>query len=158
MREKKIGYCPYCDKHGMLVWIVIEEDIVVRGETFCIEQRVCLCEACGKRIGYSSAEDENLKRAYDAYRKAHSLLYPEEIKSIYSDFGLSQDSFGILLGLGAASIKRYECGGLQTKQIDDAIRSASKPENLIALLEANQAEIPRSQYEKAVALARSLST
>lgn len=147
-------YCQYCNKDVLAEKKTAKENIDVKGESFCVEQDIVTCGECGRRITDSTVEDGNLKRAYSAYRNANSLLTPEEISAAYSNYKLSQASFGKLLGLGATTISRYENGGLQTKQIDAAIRSAIEPVNMIALLNRHKDDIPKNQYQKALSIAQ----
>ena len=119
-----------------------------------IYQVVLTCPECGGRIGDERVESANLRRAYEAYREGQGLLSASQIRDAYDSYGLSQASFGKLLGLGGATLSRYENGGVQTRQIDQAIRAASDPHAMLDLLAEKGAEIPAAQRGRAEQRAR----
>lgn len=57
---------------------------------------------------------------------AHELT-PQEIKDIRAKYGLSQKSFARILGLGEASVARYEAGQTPSKANANLIRAAKIP-------------------------------
>lgn len=69
----------------------------------------------------------------------------QEIKDIRTGYGLSQKSFATLLGIGVASIVRYEQGATPTKANANLIRAARNPEFMLECLEIDGASIPSSQ-------------
>ena len=54
-------------------------------------------------------------------------IAPDDIKRIRGKYGLSQQSFARLLGLGEASIVRYENGQPPSKANANLIRAADDP-------------------------------
>ena len=54
-------------------------------------------------------------------------LTPQEIKDIRAKYGLSQKSFARILGLGEASVARYEAGQTPSKANANLIRAAKIP-------------------------------
>lgn len=55
------------------------------------------------------------------------MLQPEEIVAIRKRYGLSQKAFARLLGIGEASIARYEKGDPPSKAMANLIRAAQYP-------------------------------
>ena len=76
-------------------------------------------------------------------------ITPEEIKEIRTRYGLSQKSFALLLGIGPASIVRYEQGAKPTKANANLIRAARNPRFMQECLEADGEQIPKSQRSHA---------
>ena len=147
-------YCPKCDKR---VETEVKETMVsltVRKTGVRARQLQAICPTCGEVIADEEISRANLGSAFAAYRTKEHLLSPEEIREAYAKYGLTQKSFGILLNLGGATLSRYEHGALQTKQIDAAIHQAAQPENMLALLEEHEEELPASQVESARQRAR----
>lgn len=149
-------YCPKCDKRVETEIKETMASLTVRKVGVRAHQLQAICPNCGEMIADEEISRANLESAFAAYRVEEHLLLPEEIREAYAKYGLTQKSFGILLNLGGATLSRYEHGALQTKQIDAAIRQASQPENLLALLDEHVGEIPINQAESARQMAHSL--
>ena len=73
----------------------------------------------------------------------------EEIKSIRKRYGLTQKSFATLLGIGSASMVRYEQGWQPSKANANLIRAARYPEFMAECLERDGELIPKRQRERA---------
>ena len=73
----------------------------------------------------------------------------EEIKAIRRRYGLSQKSFALLLGIGPASIVRYEQGSKPSKANANLIRAARHPEFMLECLEEDGHLLPEAQREHA---------
>ncbi len=76
-------------------------------------------------------------------------ITPDEIKRIRGRYGLSQQAFARLLGIGEASMVRYENGQKPTKANANLIRAANHPTFMAECLERDGALIPAAQREKA---------
>lgn len=80
-------------------------------------------------------------------------ITPEEIKAIRGRYGLSQQSFARLLGIGEASMVRYENGQKPTKANANLIRAANHPAFMAECLERDGgllSEAQRGSVEKVV--------
>ncbi|MBO4352880.1 MAG: transcriptional regulator [Eggerthellaceae bacterium] len=73
----------------------------------------------------------------------------QEIKDIRGMYGLSQKSFAQLLGIGPASMVRYEQGAVPSKANANLIRAARHPEFMLECLERDGNAIPMRQCEQA---------
>lgn len=62
-------------------------------------------------------------------------ITPDSIKSIRKRYGLSQQGFARLLGIGEASMARYESGATPSKANANLIRAAMIPEFMAGCLE-----------------------
>ncbi len=74
----------------------------------------------------------------------------EEVKEIRELYGLTQRSFAQLLGIGEASLARYEKGSVPSKANANLIRAARHPEFMMECLERDGALIPARQREQAM--------
>ena len=79
-----------------------------------------------------------------------TTLLPEEIKSIREFYGLTQKSFAQVLGLGAASIVRYEQGNEPSRANANLIRAARHPEFMKECIERDGDTIPAAQRDNAM--------
>lgn len=110
-----------------------------------VESKVAICKECGNEIFDMVADEENLNRAYTAYRARHALLRPEEIRSIRETYGISQRALARILGWGLVTIQRYEQGALQDLTHDTILRKVGEdPSFLFRQFEKN-----RGQFSKA---------
>ena len=76
-------------------------------------------------------------------------LTSQDIKRIREKYGLTQQGFARLLGLGEASVVRYENGQTPSKANANLIRAAEDPRFLADCLERDGALLADSQREKA---------
>ncbi len=75
-------------------------------------------------------------------------LAPEDIKRIRGKYGLSQQAFARLLGLGEASVVRYENGQKPSKANANLIRAAEDPTFMLDCLERDGNLISQGQRDK----------
>ncbi|MBQ9043343.1 MAG: helix-turn-helix domain-containing protein [Eggerthellaceae bacterium] len=73
----------------------------------------------------------------------------EEIREIRQQYGLSQKSFALLLGIGPASMVRYEQGSKPSKANANLIRAARHPQFMQECLERDGALLPEAQRVRA---------
>lgn len=142
-------YCPKCNSVVDANPYETFDRISVKGTEISAMQSHAVCPHCGDEIATEDMSRRNLDNAYSAYRAKEGLLTPAQIHSAYESYGLSQASFAKLLGLGAATISRYENGALQTRSIDRQIRDAISPDHMLDLLSKHGGEIPLRQKETA---------
>ena len=77
----------------------------------------------------------------------------EEIKRIRGKYGLSRQTFAALLGIGSASMARYENGQVPTKANVNLIRAAENPKFMRDCFERERAALPpniAAQAEKVI--------
>jgi hypothetical protein len=80
---------------------------------------------------------EFMQKVADAYRAQCGLLTSAEIRRSRERLLMSQVDFASYLGVGVASVKRWELGEIQTKTADELIRCKTDPtyaETVIAAL------------------------
>ena len=86
--------------------------------------------------------------AYNEYRRKHKLLFPEEIRKIREQYGLSQENFAKLLNWEDKTICRYENGSIQDKAHNSIILFLRKPENMKIYLTENEVTLDEKQIKK----------
>ena len=105
--------CFVCGE-GALIDRLAEVEGAVKGEKFKVRTNALVCDKCGHISMEGSDTSEFMRRLADAYRRAHNLLTSEEIKRIRG--GMSQQRFAKALGVGVASVKRWELGLVQEER------------------------------------------
>ncbi len=100
----------------------------IRGEDYTVEMEGLECPNCGYKTvdGKSMAEFGRL--VADKYRSAHDLLTSDEIVALRHRFGENQPEFANRVGVGVASIKRWELGKIQDRQSNDLLIEKTKPQ------------------------------
>lgn len=150
MNEILETYCSTCAHKVSACEETRAEHLKVRDAWVDVDQVVLTCLSAEGASGTSPGSKAPIcARAYEVYREGQGLLSASQIRDAYDSYGLSQASFGKLLGLGGATLSRYENGGVQTRQIDQAIRAASDPHAMLDLLAEKGAEIPAAQRGRA---------
>jgi putative zinc finger/helix-turn-helix YgiT family protein len=148
-QEKNVLYCEKCDSFVNYDIIRKREIYEIKNDKIEILSDVAKCANCGTELYDIKLEDNNLKRVYREYAKKHKLVLPEEIKEIREKYGLNQHLFARILGIGKATIQRYENGALPTKAYSDLIKSMKNPGEFQRKLEENKHNISKSEYETA---------
>jgi putative zinc finger/helix-turn-helix YgiT family protein len=98
----------------------------IRKYPYTVELEGLKCPNCGYSTVDSKSAVELGRLAADEYRRAHGLLTSNEILALRHFYGDNQEQFAKRLGVGVASIKRWELGKIQDKHYDDLIREKTK--------------------------------
>jgi putative zinc finger/helix-turn-helix YgiT family protein len=128
------GFCPNCEKDSPLDIVQKVEEFNVRGEIIPVEVEYYKCQECGEEFENSKSTIDPYEIAYREYRARKGMLQPEEIRQFRTSRGLTQKEFSDLLGIGIATLNRYENGALQSEAHDRAMRLAMDPRNFLYLI------------------------
>lgn len=100
----------------------------IRGARFEVEDKVDVCHHCGFITIPLEKADEHGRLVDQTYRRLAGILTVEEIRQARQRLGMSQREFAEYLGVGEASVKRWELGVLPDKSSSDLIRLKTDPE------------------------------
>ena len=140
----KLVRCPECGAVVEPESRSASETWNVRGDEIQVEGKLNYCPSCGS-LFLDEAYDRLQEAAYRSYRQKHCLMTPDDIRGIREGYGFSQELFSRILGIGVASLRRYEGGALQTPAIDALLHSAKTPKSLMSLFERNQGDLSASE-------------
>lgn len=126
--------CPVCDNTKGVESIKKEKTIMVRNESVAVDMEYHKCSECGEEFLVPDPDNDPFERAYRLYRANHGMLQPEEIRTFRQNYSITQGELAKLLGLGGATLSRYENNELQDKTHDTLIRMAMEPDNLRELV------------------------
>lgn len=129
--------CPVCENSSKLELVKGIKDVLIRNEPITIEVAHYKCSECGEEFIVPDSKNDPLEDAYRLYRAKHNMLQPEEIRSYRFKYRLTQGELAKLLGLGGASISRYETGKLQDEAHDTLLRLAMDPVKLRELIDSS---------------------
>lgn len=141
-------YCENCGREVDTKVITKKETYNVCGEPVEVNAQVLVCADCGEEFYSEELDNATLVKAYNEYRRRHKLLYPEEIKKIREQYGLSQRAFSRLLNWGDKTICRYENGSIQDKAHNSLLLFLQDPENMRTYLMENELTLSDKQKEK----------
>ena len=130
--------CTNCEKETAVERIIKKETLDVRGEPITVNVEYSRCKDCGDEVLNPSVNLDPFAIAYREYRSLHSLLQPEEIASWRKSHHLNQGEFAKLIGIGVATLNRYENGALQNESHEKLLRLAMDSSNLFKLIEQSQ--------------------
>ena len=124
------------------------ETYKVKGENITIKAHVKTCSDCGEELLDMKLDTENLKKAYDIYRKKYGIISADEIIALRKKYGLSQRAFAILVGCTQATIVRYEKGALPNRTYDNIIKFLREPANMRAAVSQHKDELDSKELSK----------
>ena len=94
----------------------------IKDDTVEVMAEINACTDCGFESASIAQMSSLQKIASDEYRKKYSLLTSEQIKSLRTSTGMTQVEFSKYLGVGDASVARWETFQIQDKSMDNLIR------------------------------------
>ncbi|KSV18484.1 hypothetical protein DA01_02945 [Dehalococcoides mccartyi] len=142
------GLCTNCEKESEVELVVKKETFNVRGEPIAVDVEYSRCKECGDEVLNPAVNHDPFELAYREYRRKHALLQPEEITDWRKAHHLSQGEFARLLGIGIATLNRYENGSLQNESHEKLLRLAMDSSNLLKLIEKSEGIFSESRKKK----------
>jgi len=119
--------CPNCEASKSFVTQESEIEQEYRKETFNISSECTVCSECGFSILADGQSDKLRMKTVDAYRNKHGLLTSFEMVARRKKMVMTQQQFADHVGVGIASIKRWEGGRVQDPSSDALIRIKTEP-------------------------------
>ena len=115
MMEKVKVFCDECFQQVDAEVRLFPETVNMRGVEIETNAEWPVCPNCGTRIANGAVLERNDRRLYEEYRRIAGIPSGDEIRAVRSGLSLSQRQLAELLGVGVASIQRYEKGALPTE-------------------------------------------
>ena len=139
--------CPNCDT-GILTEGHATLPATVKGVELSVFMSALICSHCHYKTVHGSQMADFMRRGADEYRKLQGLLTSVQIVTARKAIGMTQEKFADYLGVGIASVKRWEWGQVQDPAMDKLIRLmtdvSTAQENLLQLSEARS--VQRQSY------------
>lgn len=115
--------------------LVRPSTLVIRKESFPVMYHVWQCEDTGEEFEDEVQATCNLRQATDQYRSKYHLPFPEEIKAIREQYGISAAKMSEVLRFGINQYKQYENGELPSESNASLIFLARHPKGFCQLVE-----------------------
>jgi len=93
-----------------------------KGEAFTVQTEGIVCSKCGYKTVDQPQLSGYLIKLSDAYREKHGLLTSTQLKAARERLKMTQEEFAEFVGVGSASLKRWESSAIQDKSSDRLIR------------------------------------
>jgi putative zinc finger/helix-turn-helix YgiT family protein len=101
----------------------LKKKMTFKGVELAIEADAYVCARCGFEAGTIESAGAVQRAIAEAYRLKTGRLTSGEIKRLREAKGLTQHDLADRMQVGIASIKRWETGVVQSKSMDQALRS-----------------------------------
>jgi len=119
--DKSTMVCPQCGEQAQSV--EVEKKAVFKGVDVSYSANLHRCAGCGLELANLDDAADMQDRLTDAYRRAVGLLDGGQIRKLRQKKGLSQQALADALEIGIASVKRWENGVIQSKAMDNLLRT-----------------------------------
>ena len=136
--------------------LIRSSTLAIRKEYFDVMYHVWHCVDSGEEFEDESLININIRQAEDQYRSKYHLPFPEEIRAIREQYGLSAAKMSEVLRFGINQYKQYEHGELPSESNASLIFLARNPADFMQLIGFSGLlkEEKNSFCEKAEALLR----
>ena len=94
----------------------------IKGVKVTVKMSGLVCSRCGFTTVPGASMPEYMRLAADEYRKKNGLLTSTEIRARRKTLQMTQEEFAEYIGVGRASIKRWELGQVQEQAMDKLMR------------------------------------
>jgi putative zinc finger/helix-turn-helix YgiT family protein len=95
---------------------------------FIVKTTAMVCPTCGYKTVDAQNLDEYYRAVADEYRASEGRLTSKELVGLRMRMKKSQREFADYLGVGEASVKRWELGKVQERAMDELIRLKTQVE------------------------------
>lgn len=148
------GLCTNCEKEAEFERIVKKETFNIRGEPITVNVEYVRCKECGDLVLNPAVNNDSFELAYRKFRQEHAFLQPEEISNWRKAHHLTQGEFAKVLGIGVATLNRYENGALQNESHENLLRLAMDSSNLLRLIEKLEGIFTETRKKKILEILR----
>lgn len=114
-----------------------EDTLILRKEEFPILFNYYLCEETGEEFTDEVMDNLNVAQAYNQYRTRYNLPFPDEIREVREQYGLSAAKMAEVLGFGTNVYRQYESGEVPSISNARLIQLAKDPGEFRKLVEAS---------------------
>jgi putative zinc finger/helix-turn-helix YgiT family protein len=137
---------PFSDGDATLHW---EADTqAFRKEEFHYYYHYYQCDESGERFVTPELANLNTAQIYNQYRAKHHFLFPDQLKAMRERYELTAARMSLVLDLGANQYRHYEDGEMPSASNANLLRLASDPAAFRRLVEAHQAGLRSTEYQR----------
>jgi uncharacterized phage-associated protein/DNA-binding transcriptional regulator YiaG len=93
-------------------------------------------------------EEQGRQLALYRYREKHAILDPHQIRVLRGRYSLGQKAFGRLLGMGEATVARYEAGALPTTAHNDLLVALTDPATMRRFISRHYQRLAPTEWKR----------
>jgi len=138
--------CPYCDGYAILKNEI--KELSFRKETYKVRTLYYRCQKCREEFTNTETDTFTISQLYNQYREKHGIPFPEEIKALREQYGITAGKMSNILGLGINSYNNYEKGEIPSLANANLINAAKDPDVFMNLLEKTKNNFSANSYTK----------
>ena len=109
--------------HGPMKLQHLKKAITFRDVDLTVDVTAHVCPVCNTTASDIKSTGHVQRQIADAYRRKMNLLTSDEIRTLRKAKNLAQEALADLLGVGVASIERWELGNIQSNSMDKLLRT-----------------------------------
>jgi DNA-binding transcriptional regulator YiaG len=113
---------------------ITPKKMLFRKDEFEVYDYYYICEKTKKEFTTTEATDITLKQLYNQYREKNNILFPEQIKKLRSQYGLSASKMSEVLGFGENVYRNYENGEIPGKSNSKTLNLIKHTKNFLELV------------------------
>lgn len=106
-----------------------KQTFIVRDSEVTVFADARVDDQSGKILSDLQLDNQAVKLAFDQFRVLNHFITPSEIVHFRERYGLSQRALAKLIGIGSATITRYEQGSLPTESINNLLQEIINDDN-----------------------------
>ncbi len=143
---KEIINCAFCEATAILSYE--NKEVEFRKESYKYKEFYYTCNECSEDFTTTEIDTVSINQVYNQYREKHDLLFPEELLSLRSFYGLSAVKMSQVLGLGINAYSNYEKGEVPSLSNSNLIKSIKNISFFRSLLDSNKDLFSPNTYRK----------
>jgi DNA-binding transcriptional regulator YiaG/uncharacterized phage-associated protein len=137
---------PFTDGEAILQYE--KKELEFRKDVFPVIQFYYKCNDTGEEFTTDELDQVNVNQLYNQYREKYGVPFPDEIKEIREQYGLSAVKMSEILGFGVNSYRQYEGGDIPTVASGRLIQAAKDPKEFKKFLNDSRAVLTDREYNR----------
>ncbi len=133
---------------GNTKYLKEQSKVRFRNEWFTFWRHFCKNNDSGEVFVTTEQDTLNENQVYNQYREKHHVPFPNEIKQIRSQYGLSAAKMADILDFGINSYRQYEHGCMPSLAHAKLIRLAKDPDTFEKFVEEKRKIFTKKIYKK----------
>jgi len=125
-----------------------ERNMEFRKESFPVLFQYYLCKDTGEQFTDKGLDEVNTNQVYNQYRAKYGIPFPDEIKAIREQYGLSANKMAEILGVGINIYRNYESGEMPSVSNGRLIQMIKEPKEFKQLIGYSKNEFAIEELEK----------
>jgi putative zinc finger/helix-turn-helix YgiT family protein len=122
--------------------------MIFRKEPFQVLFQYYLCKDTQEQFTDEELDEGNTNQIYNQYRAKYGIPFPDEIKAIREQYGLSANKMAEILGLGINGFRNYESGEVPSVSNGRLIQMVKDPKEFKKLIDYSKNVFSIDELEK----------